>query len=167
MCSSPETRMGTQTASQRLTALSHLSTAHNRRLRIISTQSDWSHRILRQVIAQFKFWIFQESRKFLPQCERILAGFAECAGGQCDGLRCPDLPSDIIQKRFGSLMAPDMACRNTKRFAPSFGVDGNSSSIRVTIGVATGSRGFSCTASKNCLLAWAQHAACTMLVPPI
>jgi hypothetical protein len=30
--------------------------------------------------------------------ERVLAGLAECAGGQCNGLRCLDLAADIIEK---------------------------------------------------------------------
>jgi hypothetical protein len=55
-------------------------------------------------LAQLKFRIFQESRKFPPQCERVLAGLAECTGGQCNGLYYLDLAPDIIQERLGSFL---------------------------------------------------------------
>ena len=63
---------------------------------VLPTQSHGTHGILRKVIAQLKFRIFQESCKFLPQRECVLAGLAECAGGQCDGLRRFDPPTDLI-----------------------------------------------------------------------
>src|SRR5271156_3751715 len=68
---------------------------------ILSTKSYRTHGVLRQVIAQFKFWIFQESGKFPPQCERVVASLAECAGRQCNRLCCVDLAANIIEKRSG------------------------------------------------------------------
>ncbi len=91
---------------------------------VFSTQSHGTHGILCLIIAQFKFRMFQEAREFLPQCERVLAGFAECAGGQCNGLRSFDPHTDFIEERLRSFLASDMARRNTQRFATSFGVDG-------------------------------------------
>jgi hypothetical protein len=38
------------------------------------TKSYGTHRVLRQVIAQLQFGIFQESREFVPQGERVVAG---------------------------------------------------------------------------------------------
>src|SRR5271157_1624693 len=55
---------------------------------ILPTQSHGTHRVLRKVVAQFKFWIFQKLCKFLPKRERVLAGLAKCAGRQSSGLRC-------------------------------------------------------------------------------
>src|SRR5712691_8219229 len=71
---------------------------------VLSAQSHRTHRILRKVIAQLKLRIFKEARKFPPQCERVLAGLAECTGGQCNGPCCFDLATDIIQKRLGSFL---------------------------------------------------------------
>ena len=58
---------------------------------VLATQSHRTHRILRKVVAQLKFRIFQKSCKFPPKRERVLASLAECAGRQCNGLRCLDL----------------------------------------------------------------------------
>src|ERR1019366_1553939 len=77
-----------------------------------------------EVIAQLKFRIFQESCKFPPQPERVLAGFAECAGGQCNGLCCLDLATDILQERLGSFLTQSMTPSETNYSAASFGVDG-------------------------------------------
>src|SRR6202034_1407608 len=77
-----------------------------------------------QIIAQLKFRIFQESRKFPPQCEGVLASLAECAGGQCNRLRCLDLAANIAEKRLGCFLTPDMARRRTQRLSPSFRTDG-------------------------------------------
>jgi hypothetical protein len=41
-----------------------------------------------------------------------------------NGLRCLDLAVDIIKKRSGCFLAPDMARRNIQGFAASFGVNG-------------------------------------------
>ena len=91
---------------------------------ILATQSNRTHRVLRKVIAQFKFGIFQESCKFRPKCERVLAGLAERTGGQCKGLRCFDLATDIIQKMPGSFLTQSMTPGETNSSAASFGVDG-------------------------------------------
>src|SRR5438874_2575807 len=48
---------------------------------VLSTQRHGTHRILRKVVAQLKLRIFQESCKFPPQRERILAGLAQRTGG--------------------------------------------------------------------------------------
>ncbi len=48
---------------------------------VLPTECHGTHRVLRQVITQLKFRIFQESCKFPPQRERVLAGLAECTGG--------------------------------------------------------------------------------------
>src|ERR1039458_8105232 len=63
---------------------------------VLPAQSHGTHRIFRKVIAQLKFRIFEESCKFPPQRERVLAGLAECTGGQRHGLCCLDLATDII-----------------------------------------------------------------------
>jgi hypothetical protein len=97
---------------------------HNRGLRIIPAQSHGTHRILRKVIAQLKFRIFQESCKFPPQCERVLASLAKCAGRQSSGLRCLDLAADFIEKRSRCFLTPDMARRSSQRLAASFCIDG-------------------------------------------
>jgi hypothetical protein len=39
-------------------------------------QGPGTHRILRKVVAQLKFWIFEESRKLPPKRERVSAGLA-------------------------------------------------------------------------------------------
>ena len=75
-----------------------------------------------------------------------MASLAECAGGQCNRLCCGDLAADLIQERLGCSLTPDMARRSGQRFAASFGITANSSSICATMGVAIGSRGFGCTA---------------------
>ena len=41
---------------------------------VLPAQSHGTYGIFRKVIAQLKFRIFQESGKFPPQCERVLAG---------------------------------------------------------------------------------------------
>ena len=71
---------------------------------VLPAQSHGTHGILRNVIAQLKFRIFQESGKFPPQCDRVSTGFAECTGRQCNGLCCLDLATDIVQKRLGSFL---------------------------------------------------------------
>src|ERR1700722_8532866 len=48
---------------------------------ITPTKSYGTHRVLRQVIAQLQFWIFQEAR----QGERVVAGFGQRAPRQCRG----------------------------------------------------------------------------------
>ena len=58
-----------------------------------------THGVLRQVVAQLQFGIFQEPCKFPPQRERVLAGLAERTGGQWHGLCGLDLATDIIQQR--------------------------------------------------------------------
>ena len=78
----------------------------------------------RSLIAQLKFRIFQESRKFPPQCEGVLASLAEGAGGQCNRLRCLDLAANIVEKRRGCFLTQDMAHRSRQRFAASFCIDG-------------------------------------------
>jgi hypothetical protein len=91
---------------------------------ILSTKSYRSHRVLRQVVAQFKLWILQESGKRPPKRESVLAGFAERTGGQCDRLCRLDLAANIIEKRLGGFLTPDMAPRGSQRFAASFRIDG-------------------------------------------
>src|ERR1039457_3903007 len=91
---------------------------------VLPTQSHGTHGILRQVIAQLKFRILQKSCKFPPKRERGLASLAECAGRQCNGLRCVDLATNIIEKRLGCFLTPNMARGNTQGLAASFGVDG-------------------------------------------
>jgi len=60
----------------------------------------------------------------------------------------------ISSRRGGCFLTPDMARRSSQRSAARQSAStANNSSIRATIGVATGSRGLSCTASKNCRLA--------------
>ena len=108
--------------------------------------------MFRKVIAQLQFRIFQESCKFPPQGERVLAGLAECTGGQCFGLCCLDLAPNIVQQRLGSSLTQSMTTSKANYPAASFRVDGKQF-VPATIGVATGSGGFSCTVSKNCLLA--------------
>ncbi len=66
---------------------------------IPSTKSHRTHGILRQVSTQLQFGIFQEAGELLPQCERVMASLAKCAGGQCNGLRCLDFVADSIDKR--------------------------------------------------------------------
>src|ERR1039458_826498 len=80
---------------------------------ILPTKSYGTHRVLRQVIAQLQFGIFQESCKFPPQCERVLAGLAECTGGQCNGLCCLDLATEIIQQGLGSCLTQSMTPTET------------------------------------------------------
>src|SRR5579859_2281862 len=46
---------------------------------VLPTQCHRTHRILRKIVAQLKFRIFQESCKFPPQCERVSACSADCA----------------------------------------------------------------------------------------
>ncbi len=87
---------------------------------VLPAQCHGTHRVLRQVIAQLKFWIFQESCKFSPQCERVLAGLAQCTGKQCNGLRCFDPPADLIKERRGCFLTPNMARRNSQSSAASF-----------------------------------------------
>jgi hypothetical protein len=120
---------------------------------ILSTKSHGTHRVLRKIIAQLQFGIFQKRREFSPQCERVMASLTQCAGGQSNQQCQLDLTANIIQQKRASFLTLDMSRRNTQRFAASFTSTANNSSIRATIGVATGSRGFTCTASKNCLLA--------------
>ena len=91
---------------------------------VLPAQGHWTHGIFREVIAQLKFRILQEAGELLPKSERVLAGLAECAGRQCNGLRCLDLAVDIIEKRFGCFLTPDMARRSSQRFAASFCIDG-------------------------------------------
>jgi hypothetical protein len=91
---------------------------------VLSTQSHGTHRILREVIAQFQFWIFQESCELPPKCESVVAGFAERTGGQCNRLRCLDLAANIIEKRFGGFLTPCMARRSSQRFAASVSING-------------------------------------------
>src|ERR1700687_453155 len=91
---------------------------------VLPAQSYGTHRILRKVVAQLKFRIFQESCKFPPQCERVLAGLAECTGGQCNGLCYLDLAPDIIQERLGSFLTQSMTPSETNHSAASFRVDG-------------------------------------------
>jgi len=91
---------------------------------VLPTKSDRTHRILRQVIAQFKFWIFQESGKFLPKRESVVAGVAECAGGQCAGLRCFDPLADLVHERFGYFLTQSMTPSKTNYSSTSFRVDG-------------------------------------------
>src|ERR1035438_4672800 len=66
---------------------------------ILSTKSYRTHGVLRQVSTYLYFGILQEAGELLPKPERVLASFAECAGGQCNGLRYLDLAADIIEKR--------------------------------------------------------------------
>ncbi len=82
---------------------------------VLSPQSHRTHRILRQVIAQFKFRIFQESCKFPPRCEQVLAGLAEYTGGQCNGLCCLDLVTDIIQQSGSWISTADNRVRHSSR----------------------------------------------------
>jgi hypothetical protein len=96
-------------------------TLHNKEPTIIPTQSHGTHGILRKVIAQLKFRIFQKSCKFPPKRERVLASLAECAGRQCNGLRCLDLATNILEKRLGCFLTPNMARCSSQRFASSFG----------------------------------------------
>src|ERR1019366_2764569 len=91
---------------------------------VFSTLSHRTHGILRKVIAQLKFRIFQKSCKFPPKRERVLASLAECAGGQCKGLRCLDLAANIVEKRLGCFLTSDMARRSSQCFAASFRIDG-------------------------------------------
>src|SRR5664280_2033830 len=91
---------------------------------VIPAQSHRTHRILRKVIAQLKFRVFQETCEFSPQCERVLAGLAECTGGQRHGLCCLDLSPEIVQERFGSCLTQSMTPSETNYFAASFRVDG-------------------------------------------
>src|SRR5208283_6041152 len=91
---------------------------------ILSTKSYRTHGIFSKVIAQLKFWIFQKSCKFLPQRERVLAGLAECTGGQCNELCCLDLATDITQQRLGSFLTQSMTPSETNSSAASFRVDG-------------------------------------------
>ena len=91
---------------------------------VLPTQSHTTHGILRQVIARLKFRIFQKSCKFPPKRERGLVSLAECAGRQCNGLRCVDLATNIVEKRLGCFLTPNMARGNTQGLAASFGVDG-------------------------------------------
>jgi hypothetical protein len=100
-------------------ALLPLRGAHNPGVNIIPTQSHGTHRILRKVIAQLKFRIFQKSCKFPPKRERVLASLAECAGRQCNGLRCLDLATNILEKRLGCFLTPNMARCSSQRFASS------------------------------------------------
>src|ERR1035437_588946 len=88
---------------------------------VFPAQSHGTHGVLRQVIAQLQFRIFQESCKFPPQCERVLAGLAESTGGQCNRLCCLDLATDLIQQRLCSFLSPYMARGTSQRFAASFG----------------------------------------------
>jgi hypothetical protein len=96
--------------------------------------------------------VFQEAGELLPKRKRVVAGFVERARGQRSGLGRSDLSADLIKKRPGSFLTQSMTPSEINLPAASFGID-DELSIRATIGVATGSRGFSCTASKNCLLA--------------
>src|SRR5580693_8446195 len=48
---------------------------------VLATQGHGTHGILRKVVTQLQFRIFQESCKFLPKSDRILAGFAKRTGG--------------------------------------------------------------------------------------
>ena len=120
---------------------------------VLPAQGHGTHGIFCKVIAQLKFRIFQESRKFPPQRERVLAGLAECTGGQCNGLCYLDLAADIVQERLGSFLTQGMTPSETNYSAASFRIDGkqfvhprhNRSCNRVSW--------VSCTASKNCLRA--------------
>jgi len=91
---------------------------------VLPTQGHGTHGILREVITQLKFRIFQKSCKFPPKRDRVLASLAKCAGRQCNGLRCLDLAKNIIQKRLGCFLTPTMARGNTRRLAASFCIDG-------------------------------------------
>jgi hypothetical protein len=55
---------------------------------------------------------------------RVLASLAECTGGQCKGLRCLDLAANIVEKRLGCFLTPNMARCSSQRFASSFGING-------------------------------------------
>jgi hypothetical protein len=134
---------------------------------VLPTQSHGMYGILRKVIAQLKFRIFQKSRKFPPKRERVLASVAECAGRQCNGLRCLDLATNIIEKRLGCFLTPNMARGNPQRLAASFGVDGeqfvhpryNRSCHRVS--------GIQLHRFEKLSSCMNQQAACTILGPPI
>jgi hypothetical protein len=91
---------------------------------LLPAQSHGTHGILREVIAQLKFGILQELRRFIPEHEHVMAGLAEYAGGQSTRLRCLDLAADIIEKRSRCFLTPGMARRNSQRFAASFSIDG-------------------------------------------
>jgi hypothetical protein len=67
---------------------------------------------------------FQESGKFLPKRESVVAGFAKYTGGQCNGLCCLDLAKDIIQERFGFVLTQSMTPSGTNYSAASFRVEG-------------------------------------------
>ena len=60
-----------------------------------------------RLLLSSKFGVFQEAREFLPQRERVLAGLAECTGGQCNGLCCFDLATDIVQRGLGSFLTQE------------------------------------------------------------
>src|ERR1039458_2197758 len=91
---------------------------------VFSTQSHGTHGVLRQVVAQLQFGIFQKPCKFPPQRERVSAGLAECTGGQCHRLCCLDLATDIIQERLGSFLTQSTSPSETNYSAASFRVDG-------------------------------------------
>src|ERR1019366_58314 len=91
---------------------------------VFPAQSHGTHGVLRQVIAQLQFRIFQESCKFPPPCERRLAGLAESTGGQCNRLCCLDRAPGLTQQRLGSFLTESMSPSETNYSAASFRVDG-------------------------------------------
>lgn len=52
-----------------------------------------------KVIAQLQFRIFQEPREFLPERERVVAGFGQCTTGQYRGACRFDLFPNPVQQR--------------------------------------------------------------------
>jgi len=68
-----------------------------------------------------RFW---KSGELFPKRERVLASLAECTGGQCKGSRCLDLAANIVEKRLGYFLTPEMTGRSRQSFAASIGVDG-------------------------------------------
>ena len=58
---------------------------------------DWTHGVLRKIIAQLQFGIFQEPRQLLPQGKRVVAGLGQRATGRCGGACRFDLLPDLIQ----------------------------------------------------------------------
>jgi hypothetical protein len=66
---------------------------------ILPTESNGTHGVLRQVIAQLQFGIFQEPVELFPQRQRVVAGLGQGTTGQCRGACRFNLFPNPIQQR--------------------------------------------------------------------
>jgi hypothetical protein len=96
-----------------------------------------------------------------------VAGLGQRTPRQCRGTCGFDLLTDHTQQWSRLFLAQSVARLHAQYLAEGLGLDANSSSIRATIGVDTGSWGFNCTAFEKYRSACDQRPACTIFGPSI